>query len=294
MNDPRSIPFNGRVAHISLKGRVPAETFTEGEQSSVGVPLTPILRQPGGPRERELLFGETFRVLAIVGGPEAECAYGFAERDGYCGHVEARALTPAPAATHRVAVRETHAKATPDLKVCEPLTPLYFGARLTVTGRAGDWARFACPGGSHAFVPAAHIVPIATFETEPVAVARRFLGTPYVWGGNSGRGIDCSGLIQAAMLACGRACPGDSDLQEAMPGTKLPRDAPLRPGDLIFWKGHVAMATGSETIIHANAHHMMVAEEELAPAITRIAATDTGPETLRLRPEPRPVRPPYA
>ena len=108
-----------------------------------------------------------------------------------------------------------------------------------------------------------------------------FLGHAYVWGGNSGRGIDCSGLVQAALLACGIPCPGDSDLQEAMPGT-VP-DTPA-PGDLIFWKGHVAMVSGENAIIHANAHHMAVVEEPMDEAIARIGASDTGPVTSMLRP----------
>ena len=110
-----------------------------------------------------------------------------------------------------------------------------------------------------------------------------------MWAGNSGFGIDCSGLVQVAMGAGGLACAPDSDLQAAMPGEHLVEDAVLEPGDLIFWKGHVAMATGPEMMIHANAHHMMVVEEEIGSAIARIAATDTGPVTLRLRPERRPL-----
>ena len=124
--------------------------------------------------------------------------------------------------------------------------------------------------------------PLTQIEADPVAVACRFLGTPYVWGGNTGWGIDCSGLVQAALLACGIACPGDSDLQQAAfaePG----RDGRLEPGELVFWSGHVAMAMDADRLIHANAHDMAVAIEPALAAVARIEAAGDGPVTGRGR-----------
>jgi cell wall-associated NlpC family hydrolase len=131
-------------------------------------------------------------------------------------------------------------------------------------------------------VPKPHLRPISHPFRDPVTVAQLFFGTPYLWGGNSAFGIDCSGLVQAALLACGIACPGDSDLQAAL-GNTVPDDAPMLRGDLIFWKGHVAMVVDDQTLIHANAHHMAVAYEPIDAAIARIKAQGGGTVTGRRR-----------
>jgi cell wall-associated NlpC family hydrolase len=145
------------------------------------------------------------------------------------------------------------------------------GGRVRVAGAEGAFA--ATPRG---FVPRAHLRSGGDRPGDPAAVALRFLGVPYLWGGNSRDGLDCSGLVQAAMLACGRPCPGDSDLQRA--AFAAATGAPRR-GDLLFWAGHVAMALDAATIIHANAHHMAVADEPLATAVARI-----GPPAAQARP----------
>ena len=138
-------------------------------------------------------------------------------------------------------------------------------------------------GDQTAFVPASHLRTMGNYFEKPESAARLFLRTPYLWAGNTGFGLDCSGLVQAALRACGVQCPADSHQQETMKGTKLEVDAPLQAGDLLFWKGHVSMATGPKSMIHANAHHMMVVEEPTDQAVARIAATETGPVTSRLR-----------
>ncbi|MEM9971179.1 MAG: NlpC/P60 family protein [Pseudomonadota bacterium] len=282
------------MAHRSLAGKITAERFVDGDACAVAVASLPLCRSPDGPRDREILCGEQFVVLEWPEDMSNGWAYGFLERDGYCGYVHVHFLRPASVATHRVAVRETYRKETPDLKKTERTLPLFLGSRVCVKDIVGDWAEIALrlggPGADRVFdyyVPAAHLKPVDEPETDPVDVARRFLGTPYLWGGNSARGIDCSGIVQAAFLACGWACPGDSDLQEAMPGTRLPDAHALEAGDLLFWRGHVAMVAGPDSMLHANAHHMMVVEEPISDAIHRIAATDTGPVTTRLRPDRR-------
>ena len=182
-----------------------------------------------------------------------------------------------------VAVRETYAKATPKVTVTEPVRPLFFGvAGGRVTDRDGNWARIATPEGA-AWLPARHLRQVGERWTDPVAVFELFLGTPYLWGGNSGRGIDCSGLVQAAFLACGVPCPGDADQQEARLGDAIPAEAEVRRGDLFFWTGHVAIAADADTLIHANGHAMMVCYEGLRACVARIAAAEGKPVTRRRR-----------
>jgi cell wall-associated NlpC family hydrolase len=270
VSDRRLTPANGRVAAAQLKGRVAAERYVEGEAAAVAVPVADLLAAPDGARDRQLLLGEPVTVYERRDG----WAFVQAEKDGYVGYLDAAALSGAAAPTHRVAARATHVYPGPDIKRRET-TALSLGARLTVTGAEGRFA--PTPLG---FVPLVHLAPLEVPETDPVAVAERFLGAPYLWGGNSASGIDCSGLVQAALLACGIACPGDSDMQAAL---GVDAEGPPRRGDLLFWKGHVALVRDAGTLIHANAHHMAVAVEGIEAATVRIAAQGDGPVTAHRR-----------
>lgn len=269
--DRRLTPANGRVAALELAGKVAADRFVPGQGARVLRPVVDLLAAPDGARERQLLAGEAVELFETYEG------WGFvrAARDGYCGYIEAEALGAPRAATHIVATPATHLYAEADIKSPDR-AHLSFGSRITVLHELKTL--FETPEG---FIPKKHLREIDRPFSDPVTVAQMFFGTPYLWGGNSRMGIDCSGLVQAALLACGVPCPGDSDLQQTL-GRDVGDDTPQR-GDLWFWKGHVAMLVDPETIIHANGHAMAVTYEDERKAALRIEAQGGGPVTHRRR-----------
>lgn len=268
-SDRRLTLLRDGVADRRLEGLVAADRFVDVTPMQVSAPLASlrVAPEPDAEQEDQVLFGETFDVLFETG----EFAFGQARRDRYVGYVPMEALSaPVLSPEHRVSALRTYAFAEPDIK--SAIVGLYsLNALVTVQAREGRFAKGARTGW---FVEH-HLAPVgAGFETDYVAVAERFLGAPYQWGGRESLGLDCSGLIQQALYACGRACPRDTDLQRGF----FPEiaQADRRRGDLVFWKGHVAILLDPDTILHANAHHMAVAIEPLSEAIARIEATPTG------------------
>lgn len=263
--DPRLTPARADLAAESLRGLVEAPRYVAGEARRVVVPVAPLRREPyaGAALDTEALYGETVTVF------EDDCegwSWGQLETDGYVGYLPTSALwTLGPEPTHRVKVGRTFLFPGPDIKL-PPMDGLCFGSLVAV--RRGD-GRFAFTERGAIF--ADHLEPVGTLEADFVEVATRFLGVPYLWGGRSALGLDCSGLVQTALNACGIACPRDSHQQEAALGAGLPLHGPFQRGDLLFWPGHVAIVEAPDTLLHANAHHMMVAREPLGPALARIA-----------------------
>lgn len=230
------------------------------------VPLSNLCRSAGGPRDRQLLLGDRVTIFAEDG----DWSYVQALKDGYCGYLLSDHLGPDLPPTHRVTAPATQSYADADIKSPDRMS-LSFGCLLSATSESATFIE--TPEGH---VPRQHVHRIGTYASDPAAVAELFLGTPYLWGGNSRNGIDCSGLVQASLLACGIACPGDSDLQCAELGGSLPSGSPYRRNDLIFWKGHVALVVDAETMIHANGGHMAVAHEGILAAISRIDLQGDG------------------
>ena len=274
MSDRRLTPANGRVAAAYLRGSVEAEVFTEGRARQVSVPVADLWRAPGCERDRQLLMGD----VATVYEEREGFAFLQSAKDGYVGYVALDCLGEVAEPSHWVAVPRGHIYSEPDIKSPE-LGHLLFGNRVDCVSHQVGFHELR--GGG--YVPKPHLRPADRLFSDPVTVAQMHFGVPYLWGGNSTQGLDCSGLVQAGLLACGMNCPGDSDLQMAL---GVPVEGDLRRGDLLFWRGHVAMMVDHETLIHANAHHMAVAYEPLDKAVLRIEAQGDGPVITRRRLEP--------
>jgi NlpC/P60 family/Bacterial dipeptidyl-peptidase Sh3 domain len=274
--DPRITPARPDLAAKHLAGLVDAARFAEGKPYDIAVAQAPVRKAPTheAPLLTEALKGERITVYDMSEDGSSEnsrsensWAWGQLAGDGYVGFLPSRTLAAAgPPATHKVSALRTFVFPGPSIKLA-PIETLSFGCQLDIARLEEPFAITA--SGGH--VPLLHLTPVETRESDFVAVAERFVGTPYLWGGKTSLGIDCSGLLQLALAACGIACPRDSDMQEQALGSARPHDiGQLQRGDLLFWKGHVAIARDRATLVHANASHMAVTIEPIPQAITRI------------------------
>ena len=264
MSDSRTLLARPDLADARLEGLVRAERFAETRAMRCVRPTAGVMKaaDAASEQEDELLFGEAFDVLETKGG----WVWGQARRDGYVGFVRAEDLGPEgeEGPVLRVAAVRTCGFRDPNLK-SGVVAQLSIGSLVG----PGEMQNRFIDAGEGGWIWAAHLEHVGVFETDPIAVAERFLGAPYVWGGRSSLGLDCSGLVQQALMAVGRACPRDTDQQMAAFPEALERKD-LRRGDLVFWKGHVSMMIDGDRMIHANAHHMAVAIEPLDGALVRI------------------------
>jgi prepilin-type processing-associated H-X9-DG protein len=266
--DPRTTPARPDLAALHLKGQVEAARFVAGTEREVVVAQAPMRRTPApdAAYDTEALRGE--RVMIYEENDEG-WSWGQLCIDGYVGWLPTGALgPPGPAPTHRVAALRSLVYPGRTIKT-PPLEALSFGCRVAVTAQEGNWMALASGG----FMASRHLASIETREVDFVSVAERFIGVPYLWGGKTSLGLDCSGLVQVALASCGIDCPRDSDMQERALGTAVAGDlSNLRRGDLLFWDGHVAIQRDAHTLVHANGFHMAVAAEPVAEAISRIRA----------------------
>ena len=267
--DPRLTAARGDLAAKYLEGKVEATRFVTGEEFEIADAIAPLRRASSSDAElmTQALKGE--RVTVYDRNSEG-WAWGQLNSDGYVGWLPDGALSkPKGPPTHKVTALLTFAFPGPSIKL-PPVETLAMGASLIVLRQQGSFA-VTREGW---YLPRQHLDPIDHRAPDFVAIAERFVGAPYLWGGKSSVGIDCSGLVQVSLAAAGTGCPRDSDMQQDGLGRELnPQEAKtLRRGDLIFWKGHVAIARDADTIVHANAHHMMTAIERTQDVFARSKA----------------------
>jgi cell wall-associated NlpC family hydrolase len=278
MDDPRLTPARPDLAAKYLEGKVEATRFVTGDEFEISDGIAPLRSEPSSDAMllTQALMGER---VTIYDRNSEGFAWGQLNSDGYVGWLPDRALAkPVAAPTHKIVALRTFVFPGPSIKL-PPVDTLVMGATITVTREDGAFAVTRAGG----YLPRQHLDSLDHHAEDFVAVAEQFVGTPYLWGGKSSFGIDCSGLVQVALNATGIGCPRDSDMQQAGLGKELDlaESKKLQRGDLIFWKGHVAIARDANSIVHANAHHMATAIENTRAAIARIKAA--GSEILAIK-----------
>src|SRR6202165_151622 len=267
MDDPRLTPARPELAAKYLEGKIAAARFVSGEEFEIADALAPLREAPSSDAMllTQALKGERVTIYDRNG---EGFAWGQLNSDGYVGWLPHRPLAkPLTRPTHKSTALRTFAFPGPSIKL-PPVDTLPMGAVVTVLREDGTFAVTR----EGRYLPRQHIGGIDHHDDDFVAVAERFAGTPYLWGGKSSFGVDCSGLVQISLNAAGIGCPRDSDMQQDGLGRALDPAQPekLQRGDLIFWKGHGSIVRDADTIVHANAHHMATVIENARDAIARI------------------------
>ncbi|SDR17711.1 NlpC/P60 family protein [Pseudovibrio sp. Tun.PSC04-5.I4] len=275
--DRRLHPVRSDIASSKYRGQVSAESFVEGTDYSVCADRIELRRNPDRSTgiDTELNFGEVFRVFETT---SEGWSWGQQQTDGYVGWLPTEALGKVTMATHRVAALRTYRY--PEAEMKRPvLGQISMSSLVHVVGREITRGLEFAQLSDGSFVVKKHLVECSHGVDDWVAVAESLVGTPYLWGGRSSLGLDCSGLIQLSLQAGGILSPRDADMQEASLGAPLDitNGLPsLKRGDLMFWSGHIGVMSDENTLLHANGYSMTVAYENLQDALTRIGENEFG------------------
>ncbi|HEY1709391.1 MAG TPA: C40 family peptidase [Rhizomicrobium sp.] len=279
MNDPRTTPARPDLAAGFLEGKVEAARFVDGVEKIVRQGHVPLHVEPSvaAMRDTELLYGERFTVYETKG----DWCWGQSARDGYVGYARADAFADmGEPADHRITALSTPLLRQPSLKT-SPFDMLPLNARVKAIGREAKCLQIA--GGG--FVYEKHLAPLSYKAADWVAIAERFLGVPYVWGGRTLAGLDCSGLTQSALEAGGIEVPRDSDQQEAALTANTiatPEDlSGMRRGDIVFWNEHVGVMLDDTRLLHANGFYGEVAVEPFRVAVERIKSAGNAITSIK-------------
>lgn len=269
--DKRRIPVRHDLAAEHLRGQVDVENFVSGKPMTVGVSLLNLARNanPSTATATQLLFGEGFTLYDEI--PDLGLSWGQSDRDGYVGYVASAGLVdPLDGKLKSVTALSALVYSKPDFK-SQPIGSFPLGCRLAVEIEENGYAQL----GAGMFTPTVNMVPV---KGDFVDVAERFIGVPYLWGGRSSFGLDCSALVQLSLQAVGLEAPRDSDMQAAEVGSSV--EGALERGDLVFWDGHVGIMQDIDTMLHANVHHMAVVSEPLSDVVARAEGEITAMRRL--------------
>ena len=264
--DPRLTPANEIVACSTLKGKINHSNFVEAKNYQVNVPFVDLLGSPDGKRNRQLIYGSKVKYFSAAKG------WAFIQNtyDNYVGYVPESTIASETQKTHIVTAPLAHVFMEPNIK-SKNIEILPLAARVS-----GEVIENGFLETELGWMSVSQLKRKTELSKDPVEVSKLLQNAPYLWGGNTTLGIDCSGLIQISLLLCGIDCPGDSDQQMNTLGQNIDIGSPRKKGDIIFWKGHVAWALNERQILHANAYHMATVIEEANEAIERIKKQDNN------------------
>ena len=264
--DLRLTPANGIVACSTLKGKISHSNFVEAKNYQVNVPFVDLLGSPDGKRNRQLIYGSKVKYFSAVKG------WAFIQNtyDNYVGYVPESTIASETQKTHIVTAPLAHVFMEPNIK-SKNIEILPLAARVS-----GEVIENGFLETELGWISVSQLKRKTELSKDPVEVSKLLQNAPYLWGGNTILGIDCSGLIQISLLLCGIDCPGDSDQQMNTLGQNIDIGSPRKKGDILFWKGHVAWVVNERQILHANAYHMATVIEEANEAIERIKKQDNN------------------